>query len=282
MTKISNDIKFTLSYRKDRVNTFQIWAKLGDLAVGIAIAERRNNHCFLLHKVFVQPTYRNQGIGTKLMLHTIDEIVKYGVNRLVLYYGKEENPPLVEHYLSHFGLGNAQQYAVYYKVDFDVATKSLLMYFTEGDVWADINIRYYSDLDSDSIKQIDQFATQNVSDFTNPTTNIDKIVAPLCPILYSSDGELIGWTIVEELHDGELSFTLSYVQPKYRSLALGPRMYSLVYSRMNQLGLKKYKFATFEVFCEDVRVAKLNERLFGDSIIERHPCYEYNLQLLTR
>ncbi|MBP5346235.1 MAG: GNAT family N-acetyltransferase [Bacteroidales bacterium] len=281
MTKISNTIKFTLSYRKDRVDTFQIWAKRDDLAVGIAIAEKRNDNCFMLHKVFVHPNFRNQGIGTELMRRAKNEIAKYGDNRLVLYYGKEENPSLVEYFMSHFGLGNARQYSVYYKVDFDVATKSLLMYFTEGDVWKDINIRYYSDLDINSIKQIEQFATQYVSNFTNPTTNTEKIVAPLCPILYTSTGELIGWTIVEELHEGELSFTLSYVQPKFRSLAIGPRMYSLVYNRMNQLGLKKYKYATFEVFCEDVRVAKLNERLFGDSIIERHPCYEYNLQLFT-
>ena len=143
----------------------------------------------------------------------------------------------------------------------------------------DLQYKFYVQLTEYDIKHIYHYAETRVPDFSNPVANDSMIDKELSIFVYDKKKQIMAWTIVEALRPNELSFTLSYVTPEQRMTALGLKMEYLIFKQMQEIGCKKYQFATCEVFLEDRRVARLNERIFGNSIISKSPCYKCSFEI---
>lgn len=255
-------------------------AYLLDENIGYAIVTQIEENRYVLSKIFVQESYRNNGIGTILIKRIISFLKEIDAVSLQINYGKDIMRNAFEHFLSQFVWSETEMMCTFYRIDTAKTIKTYIDRFFRGNQMSGIAIKFYEYLDNEEKKYLTHYADKYVTNFSNPFKEDKCIVPQLSVFAFDKQGEIAGWIIVENLKKDELSFTLSYIVKEYQPSGLGLKLQYEIFKRAKELNLaKKYPFVTFESYNDDARNSKLYELLFEKSIVSRFPCYRKTMRL---
>ena len=118
---MKNSITYQLENDSHVPDRFWVKAKYQESDIAFSLynifcAERAN-----LKRIFVLPSFRNQGVGSQMFSIAKADLKKKGIKQLDICFGKDPDADKFMRFISHHKPTEIIFYAFFYKVDFSIA-----------------------------------------------------------------------------------------------------------------------------------------------------------------
>ena len=195
-----------------------IAANFAEKPIGLALAEIQSNHEAEVLSIFVEPSHRNQGVGTDLMKHLLDELKKRQCQSVQLVYitGKPSTPAL-EHLLEKFDWTPPEPRMLVCKGD----RRTLSAPWLHKDYrlpsgfsifpWVEITEQERITL------QKEQENESWIPSQLNPFQH-EKKMEPLSSMGLRYHNRVVGWLITHRIAIDTIRYTSSYIKPDLQKL----------------------------------------------------------------
>lgn len=221
---------------------------VGSRPVGMALAKPASDKNLLdVLSVYVEKSYRDQGIATRMVEAVIAESRRRGYGGLRTQYRAPK--PALERVLAKTGWTASAPYLTTYKTDARIrATPLLELGFELDDSY---EIFGWSELAAEDRLQIDALLEQEPlpSQFVSPWLEAER-VEPLNSLGVRFQGRVVGWSLTHRLDPQTIRYSGIFVHPGHRGLkGMGVSLCLLIESIQRHLphATAEIPFASFVV-----------------------------------
>lgn len=200
------------------VPALRIGAKRGDEVVGLALAVPRDPPSAEVLSVYVDPDYRSQGIGTRLMQTLEEGLRQFGAARCSFVYpsGKPITPA-VERLLEKAGWPKAEPRMLLFTVEVNPEAIEKLKrapWYTKTTPPGGSSVFPWGELSAEeaATMQAEQAAAEWYPEMLSPFADPDN-VDPRASLGIRYQGRVVGWFICHRISDHALRYTALYVRP---------------------------------------------------------------------
>lgn len=196
-----------------------IGAHVNQQPIGLIVVAREAEQTGTkLASLFVQESFRKQGVGTALMKYVLEVVRARGVTNVKAEYYALPHIQAFERVLEKSGWNRPAVYSHYYR--FELKNLESARWMRRIRVPAGYRVVVWNDMPKEQLGKMAELQEEGYLSYYDPLWNEDKIAGTCSCVLLEGD-TIVGWSIIEQHMPDTLLYRTLYIREAYRNLGLG-------------------------------------------------------------
>lgn len=266
----------------DEKNHFYLAAIYESEIIGF-LSIRISNNTYVIHKFYVEPIFRDMGVGTNLLNKLIEMGKNNGIKIINAKYESQNcQMEKIASFFCNRGWGNPKYEGTNYQINKELFHKKFINKFFFNNPISfkkDIFFRFLNTINQEKKNEIEQISILKVPEHLFPLSNFESIVCELSIFAFNSD-ELVAWSIAELKQYNEISIKSTFVEPEFRHFGLGLYLWKLIFDQAKRSNNYNHiKWVSFDFDRNDHRNFKLYSSLFSPYVERQSESFVSQIKL---